>query len=397
MKRLLLHTASRRPLTLPVLSVPSCVLEQKISTVVTGCRSVGGRKSSLHSSSQLLGRRSPQQIDKINTSSSVEDAAAAEALRESMIRAPFQRAAGSKTLFPWRSTNEIMGRLIPGSEEFRRNGYLLGGNVISSNPTFDAYATAYLFMGVPLSEMMFFSQWQDDTAENMAWAFSQAMSGILSNAYGQSFETISKERKLGFDSAANPTDTDTATDAEAPSAGLSNDFLEPMVEKKLLSLFHDAQEYGKDQLQVRLEFKPKNAHMVNLFVFPFLSRNLLKIQPEIKDMYTQLLEFMGTNPRDAMPIYNEFVADFGDRGWTENTVIAQVLVPCEEVFWVKDLATGAIIQGVQDSTPRTVNHLVRMEMVVRSRPTEGFFPFEHEQGNWQMTDIDDLLKGNLLI
>jgi len=348
-------------------------------------------------------------MGKVNTSSSVEDAAAAEALRARMLRAPFQRAGGGRALFPWRSSNEIMGRLVPGSEDFERKGYLLGGDVVSSNPMFDAYATAYLFMGVPLSEMMFFKQWQEDTAENMAWAFSQAMSGVLSNVYEQSFETLSKERQLGFDSNDTDIDTDTATDTdidtdtandtntEAVSPGLSNDFLEPMVEKKLRSLFQDAREYGKDQMQVRLDFKPQKAHMVNLFVFPFLSRNLLQVQPEIKDKYTQLLEFMGTNPRDAMPIYHEFVADFGDRGWTENTVIAQVLVPCEEVFWVKDLATGAIIQGVEDETPRTVAHLVRMEMVVRSKPSDGFFPFEHEQGNWQMTDIDDLLEGNLII
>ena len=83
-----------------------------------------------------------------------------------------------------------MDRLIPGSDEFERKGYLLGGNVMSSNPMFDAYATAYLFMGVPLSEILFFRQWQEDTAENMAWAFSQAMSGILSNVYERKYETI---------------------------------------------------------------------------------------------------------------------------------------------------------------------------------------------------------------
>lgn len=211
----------------------------------------------------------------------------------------------------------------------------------------------------------------------------------------ESFETLSKEQRLGFDSMATSTNTDNIPEASPP--GLSSDFLEPMVEAKLRSLFEDAREYGKDQIQVRLDCKPMNGHFVNLFVFPFLSRNLLQIQPDIKDNYMQLLDFMGTNPRDAMPIYNDFVADFGERGWTEHTVIAQVLVPCEEVFWVKDLKTDAIIQGVHNETPRTVVHLVRMEMVVRSTPVEGFFPFEHEQGNWQMTDIDDLLGGNLLL
>src|SRR6056300_274913 len=182
----------------------------------------------------------------------------------------------------------------------------------------------------------------------------------------ESFETLSKERQLGFDStAASSSNADTDTGVPSPP-GLSDEVLEPMVEDNLRSLFQDAREYGKDQIQVRLDCKPKSAHFVNLFVFPFLSRNLLRLQPEIKDKYGQLLDFMGTNPRDAMPIYNEFVAEFGERQWTEHTVIAQVLVPCEEVFWVKDLQTDAVIQGVHSETPRTVSHLVRMEMVVRS-------------------------------
>lgn len=170
-----------------------------------------------------------------------------------------------------------------------------------------------------------------------------------------------------------------------------------MVEEKLRVLFQSAREYGKDQIQVRLDCKPRNAHMINLFVFPFLSRNLLKREAEIKDKYLQFLDLMGTNPREAMPIYNGFVSEFAERGYTENTVIAQVLITCDEVFWVKDLETGRVIQGVKDETPRTVCHLVRMEMVVRSTPSDGFLPFRHEQGNWQLTDIDDLLDGNLLL
>jgi hypothetical protein len=76
---------------------------------------------------------------------------------------------------------------VPGADEFEQKGYLLGGNVVSSNPMFDAYATSYFFIGVPLYQMMFFKQWQEDMAENMSWAFSQGVGGILSNVYHSTY------------------------------------------------------------------------------------------------------------------------------------------------------------------------------------------------------------------
>jgi hypothetical protein len=92
------------------------------------------------------------------------------------------------------------------------------------------------------------------------------------------------------------------------------------------------------------------------------------------------------------------MAEFQRRGVTESTVICQVLVSCDEIFWVKDLATGTIIQGHEDGQIRKVWHLVRMEMVVETHPAKGpILPFKQKQGNWQLTDIDDLLEGNLVI
>jgi hypothetical protein len=176
------------------------------------------------------------------------------------------------------------------------------------------------------------------------------------------------------------------------------DQLDFMVESNLRSLFESAHQHGKEQIQVKLECKPTGGQIVNLFVFPFLSRNILERQPSIKEKYLEMLEFMVTSPKDALPVYHEFVQDFQTRGWSEHTVIAQLLVPCDEIFWVKDLATGTVIQGVEEATPRQVLHLVRLEMVVRTKPADGLiFPFRHSQGNWQITDVDDLLGGNLLL
>jgi hypothetical protein len=122
---------------------------------------------------------------KISKSSSVvDDAASTTAPRDKLLRAPFQRVANAKPpLFPWRHSEEVLPRLIPGSQEFEEQGYLLGGNVFSSNPTFDNYATAKFFLDVPWYKMIFFKDWQDDLAESMSWAFAQGTAGIMSNVY----------------------------------------------------------------------------------------------------------------------------------------------------------------------------------------------------------------------
>ena len=144
-----------------------------------------------HSSPLSTFHRSLIRSEKITKSSSLDNdnpTSAAE-LRNSILRAPFQRVVGGngQALFPWRSSDQLLERLVPGSEEFEEKGYLLGGNVFSSNPMFDAYATAFFFLRVPLYQMLFFSHWQQDLAENVSWAFSQGVAGILSNVYQSTY------------------------------------------------------------------------------------------------------------------------------------------------------------------------------------------------------------------
>ena len=74
-----------------------------------------------------------------------------------------------------------------------------------------------------------------------------------------------------------------------------------MVERNLRTLYESAHESGKDQMQVRLETKPVDAHLLNLFCFPFLSRNQLKSNPSLKGRYLEMLELMTHSPREALP------------------------------------------------------------------------------------------------
>lgn len=171
-----------------------------------------------------------------------------------------------------------------------------------------------------------------------------------------------------------------------------------MVEQNLRKLYQAAHEFGKHQLQVRLDCRPTRSRIENLFVFPFLSRAMLKRTPGLKEQYQQLLDVMAVAPLDAVPIYQELILEMQKHGAAESTVICQVLVECDEVFWVKDLSTGVVLQGHDDDKFRKVFHLVRFEMVVETIPRKNpIIPFRMVPGNWQITDIDDHLDGNLLL
>lgn len=174
--------------------------------------------------------------------------------------------------------------------------------------------------------------------------------------------------------------------------------VEFMMERRLRSLFESAHESGKDQIQIRLQTKPTGARIVSLFCFPFITRKELEKDPSFKGRYMEMLELAFQSPRDAFPMLQDMVAGFAARGHIENTVICQVLVQCDEIFVVKDLASGATIQGHEDEEVRQVWHLVRLEKEIESYPArKGWFPLSNKQGNWKITDIDDLLDGNQLL
>jgi hypothetical protein len=171
-----------------------------------------------------------------------------------------------------------------------------------------------------------------------------------------------------------------------------------MMQSRLRSLYHSAHLSGKDQFQIRLECTPVHAEVASLFCFPFLSRGQVKRDPSLKERYLRFLHLVTESPWDALPLVHEMQADYARNQRMDNTVLCQVMVACDEIFWVKDLATGVIVQGHEEGGVRRVWHLVRMEMVVEAQPTgRRFPPVRLIPGNWQLTDIDDLLGGNLIL
>lgn len=363
------------------------------------------------------------------TSTSTEAAAAsAEELLDASFAAKLSKAKTHKQsgghcgIFPWRSSPELHDRLIPGTEENYSKGLLLGGNLTSSNPKMDGFATACFFLRIPFWDMLLFrNSTEQDLADSMAWAFGAAVKEITG---GRNIDENKDEGEFS-----------------------SSRLKEMMEEQKLAKLFESATEFGRESLEVKLETTPilynenfyeedieikidkdilddlpmglrDGPKIVSLFVFPFLSRDQVeKGDPHHLRKYSKLLDAISasndendeaadTSYAHSMELSRDLMEDFRKKGISENTVVCQVLVPCLETFWVKDTNTGKILQG--DANQRTVVHLVRFEQTTKTYIVQGsdktndsmssrFFPFRHELGQWKITDIDDLCDGNLLL
>jgi hypothetical protein len=321
------------------------------------------------------------------------------------LKAPFQKVS-QPGLFPWRHQSDPLPRLIPGTRENEEKQFLLGGHVVSSSPNIDALATEFIFLKVPWYNLLFFRRaWEADLVESMHWAFYQAVPAILSNTFAVPFDDLSRSFSVRFsnESYSNPHEE---TEKQTSGSILSQNMVETLVHPNLLKLYLSTREFGSESLRVRLEIKPtdETAILVNLFTFPFLSRSNNK-QREKK--YNLLLDSIAAShgyswdglSNDAMQTVHEFMEEFRKSKVMESTVICQVLIHCDEIFCVKDAETGRLLQGHADEKFRRVVHLVRFEQTVTTHWTDsgGILPFRVEPGEWQITDIDDLLEGNLLL
>lgn len=182
------------------------------------------------------------------------------------------------------------------------------------------------------------------------------------------------------------------------------------MEEKLRKLYEASHKFGRDQMRIVLQTKPIDCELVSLMTIPFLTREAVKKDHSLRNAYQKVYRALTQGEIDnaePMSIF-EFgragyaqVSEFAktrvqiqdDYGMLESTVIAQVLVTCDEKFAVTDVATGTLIQGNVDT--QTVTHLVRLEVVVLQKMKLGGDEDTIEVGSWQIVDWDDLLGGNL--
>ena len=179
-----------------------------------------------------------------------------------------------------------------------------------------------------------------------------------------------------------------------------DDPVHSMLEDKLLTFYQTSRTtISKEpaKYSIRLKMSSYDAELISLYCIPYISRSNAKSNPTLREKYRKMLE----KPKvERAPELSNFRRRYLDSGTMESTVIAQVVVWCNELFYVKDLSTGAVLQGEKvdgenENGQKKIPHLVRMEMTVKTGQ-EGN-RLVNQLGNWEITDIDDQLDGNLVL
>jgi len=316
-------------------------------------------------------------------------------------------------IFPWRheETNSL---------EWLQRGQKFGPRM----PPMNRLGTAVMIHGTAANALNIswydlpFTKWKQELADSSAWAFSQAVAGVLSNTYCVPLESIVKEDaafEVDFLYTTTTTTTPPTGNTEKESDKTLNDEMalnvDDMIEGSLKTLYQAAHESGRQNLQITLQTNPVGAHFISCFWIPYLTRQQVKDKPAMKRTFYNMrdtveheLELSGKTPStiDAMTatmkeldkLARRQTKDYEQHSCVESTVVLLVLVECDEIFSVVDLETSKVIQGHEDHKIRRVNHVVRLEQVANwvMHDTQGFFV---ENGPWQITDWDDLLEGNI--
>jgi hypothetical protein len=316
----------------------------------------------------------------VSTTSSADSATAA-ADAEKLLQSTATKHL-PRPIFPWRHEEELLPRFIPGTPEYLKDIRV---------PASFRSIVAFCFLNVPWHQLLLSGNaHEEEIAHSTSWAFAQAVAGIVSNVYKVPLADIALEDKVHFQfPPPSPVqeEGDDDNDKYCPE-------IESMLDRPLRNLFKSAHESGKHQLKIRLEMQPVSTKLHSLFALPFVSRAAVEKDPSLLENTYRNMALMRTNPREAFQnVYKGVETQQKKDGKLSTTIEVQVLVECDEIFQVVDLDTGVVLQGHEDGLVRSVVHLVRMEKTVETYDNDDTFPYfpDVRQGNWQITDIDDLL------
>lgn len=311
------------------------------------------------------------------------------------------KIASGKVVFPWRHEESPLPRLVEGTIDHATKGQLLSTvTTKTGNVQMNALASAFMFLDVPLYQFLFFGSWKGELADSVSWAFTQGTAGLLADLASPSVpmnSIISDMYELNFHEKLGGTKAVTMEAKDDDSEKVDNPVipLEDMLEEKLIALYQSAKENNiSEEVEVCLKTIPYSAELVSLYAIPYISRRNIKSDKALLNFYRTMMKKPSMDRTEDL---NKLRKDKLEKGIMESTVIAQVLVWCHEVFYVKKVDSGEVIQGTADNdTARNVPHLVRMESTVKTTKDAGG-AFRNVQEDWIITDIDDMLDGNLIV
>ena len=207
---------------------------------------------------------------------------------------------------------------------------------------------------------------------------------------------------------SNSHETEAATTTNSHEESIN---LDDMVAESLKELYQSAHESGRQNLQITLQIKPVGAQFNSCSWVPCMTRQQVKDNPSLKRALYNLrdtierelvtmetkpstLDYMKVTMRELDDFSRRQTIDYDDYSSVESTIVILVIVECDEIFSVIDLETSNLLQGHADNKIRRVKHVVRLEQVV-NWVMHDYHGFHLENGPWQITDWDDLLKGNI--
>jgi len=355
-----------------------------------------------------------------------------------------------RPLFPWRSSPYPLPRLVmptrnntsppdedsdetnqPMSDEdyydsdyFTRGGPLGPGWFSPMEPWFRGVLYANSMHLLNVSWLKIIVPWtRSQWVEEMEWCFCEAflrgVNGMIYDTYmlDESDERDRNENIQSDESFDLVLDFDhtirkhKGTKEDDKRRILDQNEEHCMLQHNLRQLYQSAREHSlPSDVNIVLKTEPVRAEIESMFPVFGLSRSLVQDHPNLRHSYRNLAKRIERKYKEkqqegkqkpnileiativakGMDELLETSAKLSDDGNGLITIIAQVSIHCREVFCVKDVATGEILQGYDDQNPRDVTHLVRFEIVVK----DALEP-ELLVGRWQITDWDDLLDGNV--
>ena len=359
-----------------------------------------------------------------------------------------------RPLFPWRSSPYPLPRLVmptrnntspkeDGSdetsqqiisdEEYYDSDYFTKGGPLGPgwfNPM-EPWIRGVLFANsmhlLNVSWLSIILPWtRKEWVEEMEWCFCEAflrgVNGMIYDTYMLDDESDASDRNentesdesfdlvLDFDHTIRKHKGGTTDDAKRRILDMNEE--QCMLQHNLRQLYQSAREHSlPSDVNIVLKTEPVRAEIESIFPIFGLSRSLVQDHPNLRHSYRNLAKLIERKQKEKLlegkqklnffelaTIITQGLDDLmetsakltEDDGHGLITIIAQVSIHCREVFCVKDVTTGEILQGYADENPRDVTHLVRFEMVVKDSPEE-----ELLLGRWQISDWDDLLDGNV--
>mmetsp|Transcript_9927 Transcript_9927/g.22195 ORF Transcript_9927/g.22195 Transcript_9927/m.22195 type:complete len:452 (-) Transcript_9927:136-1491(-) len=347
-----------------------------------------------------------------------------------------------RAVFPWRHSPAPLPRLLKGTAEYHSQGGYVGPNMPPLNKWIRGalYWNAASMLNIPSYKILLFRRWEEELAADFSWAFQMAVAGLLSNTYRVPIESILSPSMLGDidggeDADAKETDerkdtetdtskqfavnfehtvappphpTDITEDAPEPDDDYDDESapdLEYMLQKQLRTLYKTAHEHTRHNLQIHLQTQPLSAEIVSMFLIPFITRERVEATPalrhSLRNVWVHLEEKeeklgrrlgLGEAIGEIASELETLAKKQADsQGCVESTIIAQVAIRCNEIFKVTDVELDQVVQGDPLARINDVTHLVRFEMVISASISGG----PSTIGSWQITDIDDLLDGNV--